>query len=118
MKRIGLISGALALCLMTGAGVMAEDPAPPAPKAEGGGGQGGGGRQRFDPAQMRKQMMELREANDARIGKILTPTQMEEWNKMRAEGSMLKITRCVCSPFKNGMSRSKITRSGKRSALA
>jgi Spy/CpxP family protein refolding chaperone len=37
-----------------------------------------------DP-EMRNQMMALRDENDAQIGRILTPTQMEEWNKMRAE---------------------------------
>ena len=37
-----------------------------------------------DP-ELRKQMMALRDENDAQIGRILTPTQIEEWNKMRAE---------------------------------
>ncbi len=36
--------------------------------------------------EMRKQMEALRAENDGQIGKILTPAQMEEWNKMRAEG--------------------------------
>lgn len=37
-----------------------------------------------DP-EMRKQMMALRDENDARIVKVLTPAQAEEWKKMRAE---------------------------------
>jgi len=37
-----------------------------------------------DP-EMRKQMIALRDENDARIVKVLTPTQAEEWKKMRAE---------------------------------
>ena len=37
-----------------------------------------------DP-EVRKQLMAMREENDAKIEKILTPAQLEEWNKMRAE---------------------------------
>ena len=39
-----------------------------------------------DP-ETRKELMALRDQNDARINKILTPAQMEEWNKMRDEAS-------------------------------
>ncbi|HEX4825934.1 MAG TPA: hypothetical protein VFV19_16660 [Candidatus Polarisedimenticolaceae bacterium] len=48
---------------------MAANPGQPAPP---------------DP-ETRKQMMAMREETDAKIAKILTPAQMEEWNKMRAE---------------------------------
>jgi Spy/CpxP family protein refolding chaperone len=53
-----------------------------------------------DP-ETRKELEALRTANDATIAKILTPAQMEEWNKMRAEARQRAEQRMQAGPGSN-----------------